>query len=284
MENKVCITCNKEKIVNEFELRSDTKKRRNQCKECRNNYVKNYKEGRQLGTIVKKEIVVDDQGKKQCIKCLKMKELAQFPQRKTEHGYRHECLDCKKTILNDYYHRVYNEVRRNRKSFDVEYRLLSNHRNYVYKCLTKFKNKTSYSLKYLCCNLTQFKLWLEFQFDEEMTWNNYGDTWTLDHNLPLSQFDLIDVKQQDIAFNWKNTQPSIDNFVKGNQIRCYEYYNSIVTAHRFIINNNLEIDEYQGICESKNWLRDKLRNGKNLIDEGIIIKVISEMGDPQPSS
>ena len=45
--------------------------------------------------------------------------------------------------------------------------------------------------------------------------------------------------------------------------------------------------EYQGVVETLHWLRDNLRNGKKLSDDGstiTLINVLSEMGNPQPSS
>ena len=166
--------------------------------------------------------------------------------------------------MNKYYKDVYNEVRRNKKKTDIQYRLLSNHRLFIYKCVTKYKmDKTKKSIEYLGIGTKTLKKWLEFQFEPDMTWENYGDLWTIDHILPLSLFDLTDKKQQQIAFNWTNLQPLKDNFSKSNKIRQYEYFNVVVSVHRFIKNNNLNSKGYQNLNESLNWLREKLRYGKN---------------------
>ena len=53
-----CIKCCNEKSENEFEMRADTKKRRNTCKECRSVYVKIYKDKRKNGIINKKENIM----------------------------------------------------------------------------------------------------------------------------------------------------------------------------------------------------------------------------------
>jgi len=129
-----------------------------------------------------------------------------------------------------------------------------------------------------------FKKWLEFQFHDGMTWQNYGSLWTVDHILPLSAFDFTNEAHQKIAFNWKNTQPSIDNFKKSAKIRPYEYFNALVSAHRYIQLNSLDSTEYQGINESLRWLREKLRYGKNLLDDVVVQRIITKMGNPQPSS
>lgn len=39
-----------------------------------------------------------------------------------------------------------------------------------------------------------------------------------------------------------------------------------ISVHRFIQFNKLDSSEYQDLNESLNWLREKLRYGKNLTD------------------
>lgn len=261
-----CIVCLAEKIEEEFPWRSDTQKYRNQCFVCYNSILQKAKKDRKAG-IKSKKIIDIKEDTKECIKCHEWKKLEEFPKRRTKHGYRHECKVCKTKILHEYYQTTYNAVRREKKKNDIEYKLLNNHRNYIYKCLTKYQNKRGSSISYLGCDLTTFKNWLQYQFDTDMTWENYGSIWSVDHVLPLSQFNLNDLDEQKIAFNWKNLQPLKDNFVKGDRIRLHDYFNTIISASRFIIKNNLKSMEYQGLSESWNWLREKLRNGKNLLDD-----------------
>jgi len=265
METKECIKCKSCLSVDMFELRADTGKKRNQCKDCRGTYVKQYKSGIKSGERKKKEIVVVD-NQKECYKCLKLKDLSDFPTRKTNHGYRHECKTCKQEGLHEYYQTTYNEVRRNRIKQDPNLRLIRAQRNYVYKCLTKFKNKNKCSLQYLNCDLTHLKKWIEYQFDHDMSWDNYGTLWTVDHVLPLSQFNLLNASEQYIAFDWKNLQPSKTNFQKSDKILFSEWLKVIMIAHKFITQNNIDKNGYQGVSESLHWLRDKLRYGKNPTD------------------
>jgi len=250
---KQCNTCNVYKTPEEFV------REKNQCKPCRNAYVRQYKADRQSGVREKITVNVID-GKKYCVCCNILKPLTDYCARKTKHGYRHDCKDCRRLYLQDYYTNTYNEVRRDRKKNDIAYRLICNQRLYIYKCVQKFHlPKDRSSLKYLECSLSTMKKWLEFQFDEDMTWKNYGTLWTIDHILPLSRFDLENKAHQAIAFNWKNLQPLKDNFVKSNKIRQYEFWNSVISAHRFIQKEKLDQREYQGIRESICWLRDELR-------------------------
>jgi hypothetical protein len=276
----ICISCNVEKPIDAFEKRADTKKLRSQCKECRNEYVKRYKSDRQSGKIQKCEHIVVDN--KQCCRiCSKWKDLSDFKTRKTSHGYRTECKDCNRDQLRKYYEDVYNEVRRNKKKTDIQYKIMCNHRTYIYKCLTRFGNKKNSSISYIGCSIDTLKEWLAFQFHNGMSWENYGKYWTIDHVLPLSLFDMTNDRHIKIAFNWKNLQPSLDNFVKSNNLRQYEFFNIIISAHRFIQLKKMKSDEYQTINESLSWLREELRYGKNLKDD---VVTTTEMGNPQPSS
>ena len=81
---------------------------------------------------------------------------------------------------------------------------------------------------------------------------------------------MTNQKQQKIAFNWTNLQPLKDNSSKGNKIRKYEYFNVFISVHRFTQNNsNLNSNGYQSLNESLNWLREKLRYGKNSLNDEV---------------
>jgi hypothetical protein len=265
METKVCLSCQNTLTLDKFQKRTDTQKYRNQCKECRTQYVKQYKTERKNETRTKKQVVVIDNHKK-CVQCGSMKPLESFPRRKTEHGSRHECTECKQVNMNVYYQEKYNEVRRQQMKDDVNKRLKRAQRNYIYKCLTKNLQKTKKSADYLHCSVDMLKEWLEYQFVEDMSWENYGKIWTIDHVLPLSQFELTDENQRYIAFDWKNLQPSKVNFEKSDKVLFSEYIKVTMKAHRFIQENKIGSSGYQGVSNSLHWLRDKLRYGKNPTD------------------
>ena len=59
-------------------------------------------------------------------------------------------------------------------------------------------NKNHSTLEYLGCTITQYKTHLEYQFTPEMTWENWGTYWEIDHNIPLSKGG---------TFHYTNTQP-----------------------------------------------------------------------------
>jgi len=49
--------------------------------------------------------------------------------------------------------------------------------------------------------------WLEFNFDDKMTWDNYGKYWHMDHIIPCASFDLEKKDQRLKCFSWKNIAP-----------------------------------------------------------------------------
>lgn len=57
------------------------------------------------------------------------------------------------------------------------------------------------------CNLVDLRSHLESQFEDGMSWENYGTAWHVDHVFPLAWFDLSDPAMQKKAFSYKNLQP-----------------------------------------------------------------------------
>lgn len=80
-------------------------------------------------------------------------------------------------------------------------------------------------LKYLGCSLSELKVHLELQFEEDMTWDNYGSyskhikRWNIDHIKPLSKFDLSNEEELAKACHYTNLRPmwAIDNLIKNNK-------------------------------------------------------------------
>ena len=58
------------------------------------------------------------------------------------------------------------------------------------------------------CDARQLRTWLESQFQEGMSWDNYGYYgWHVDHIRPCASFDLSDPEQQKECFHYTNLQP-----------------------------------------------------------------------------
>ncbi len=275
----ICKTCNNNKEDSEFvKIRN---KLYNECKRCRYDYINKYRRDITSGTRKKLNNNIVN-GCKMCVTCKTSKNISNFKKRKdTKQGYRNDCNDCQNKKTNLYYKNTYNEVRRNRKKTDPKYKLISNHRTYVYKCVKKNKLiKENKSFEYLGCSIEFLKNWLEYQFDDKMNWENYGKYWTIDHILPLSLFEFTNKKDDKIAFNWTNLQPLVDNFSKSNKLRLDDFYNSGIKALNFMLLKN-NFCGYQSMIERLCWLRKRLRYGENSSDSAHIYE---QMDNQQPSS
>ena len=173
-----------------------------------------------------------------------------------------------------------NERIRNKYNSDENYRLITILRSKIHKMLKGIH--TSYE-NILGCNLDFFKKWIEFRFDENMTWENLGEYWELDHILPISSFDFNKDNDTNICFHWINIQPlqKTENRSKSAKLQLHYYFNNIVNVNRFNTKYN-QFNGYQVLNESLRWLRDnELRYGKNPTDE--VNNIFTEMDNPQPS-
>jgi hypothetical protein len=100
----------------------------------------------------------------------------------------------------------------NKLKMDAAYRIMCNLRRRIPLALHDIK-KADHSLELIGCSPNELRSWLEAQFQEGMTWDNYGKsgmglkTWQADHKRPLATFDLTDPAQQRIAFHYTNLQP-----------------------------------------------------------------------------
>lgn len=68
---------------------------------------------------------------------------------------------------------------------DIKIRLAHNLRRRLNHVL-KGNSKSKTTLEILGCSLEKFKIYIEKQFDNKMTWQNYGSYWHLDHIIPLA--------------------------------------------------------------------------------------------------
>jgi hypothetical protein len=73
--------------------------------------------------------------------------------------------------------------------------------------------------------------WLESQFDEKMTWDNYGAYWVIDHVKPCKAYDLTDDTQVSECFHWKNLRPleKVENAEKSDKVLP-----DVIASHRIL--------------------------------------------------
>lgn len=76
------------------------------------------------------------------------------------------------------------------------------------------------SINFFGCDITELIQHLESQFAPEMTWENHGTYWEVDHIIPRSSFDLSDEGQVKRCYHYTNLQPLTkkENRIKSNKL------------------------------------------------------------------
>lgn len=131
-----------------------------------------------------------------------------------------------------------NQREKDRKKVDHAYRIMCNVRTRIHNVLKK--NKNNHTDVLLGCNKQQLVQWLTYQLQGELSWDNYGTHWHVDHVIPLGFVDLLDNKQQKIAFCWSNLRPCLveENLDKKDKIIKSCILEHIHTYDTFIKNNS----------------------------------------------
>ncbi len=62
--------------------------------------------------------------------------------------------------------------------------------------------------------------WFELLFDGEMTWDNHGSLWHIDHIKPCCSYNLLNKDELKACFHWSNLRPllALENQKKTNKI------------------------------------------------------------------
>ena len=68
-------------------------------------------------------------------------------------------------------------------------------------------SKIGSAIRDLGCSIEEFKIYIEKQFRDGMSWSNWGSVFELDHIKPLCSFDLTDRAQFLEAAHFTNFQP-----------------------------------------------------------------------------
>lgn len=193
--NFCCLKCNIQKTPVDFYLKDKKKNRYSTiCKECHKITTKNWhKENKEKSLENKKKWHTDNRD-------YLLKKMRENHKKKMETNPEHE-REIRKLWKEKNIEKV-REYHKNKYRLDVNYRV----GNYLRDRCRKSIIDGSFSL-YLGCHGYFAKRWLEFQFKDGMTWDNYGDVWCIDHVIPVNNFDLESVDQQLECFNWQNIQP-----------------------------------------------------------------------------
>ena len=115
----------------------------------------------------------------------------------------------------------------------------------------------------LGCSYETLIKWLESNFVEGMTWNNYGDVWQIDHTTPCSVFDFTIEENAKACFNWSNLYPLFgeENLEKSCKINMKQIEMVKQKARDFMKANKTvefrteslpaDLQEYSGVLDTK---------------------------------
>lgn len=180
--DKICKTCELKKPYNEYNVRKDSKDGyRNECKVCLSNKGKFYY-GNNKEIKNKNNKIWQSENKDKIIK-----NRINFNIKNPNYYENYNLLNRDKI----------NERNKNRRIFDIKFKIKENIRTLISNSLrySGFK-KNQKSIEILGCSHDKFREHLENQFEDWMSWENQGNpkdgilepnkSWDIDHIIPLN--------------------------------------------------------------------------------------------------
>ena len=203
---KKCFKCHKEKQLTCFhKQKASSDGHKSWCKECTREYDRINKE--------KNKEKIKEQQKK-------YREKHRETLNKNRNKWGLENPD--KVALNAKKHREkyrdqINKKRREKRRININFKLRTIISNRIRMAL-KRGSKNSSALKLTDCSWDYLKSYIEKQFTDGMSWDNYGE-WHIDHIKPCCSFDLTKESEQRKCFHYTNLQPlwAIENLKKSGK-------------------------------------------------------------------
>jgi hypothetical protein len=182
---KVCTKCNIEQIVSNFTKNSRNKNGLHHCCEkCLKEYRENNKERiLEYGKIWRSE---------------NAEYIREYSKNIDRKEYHRNWKKINRETINKYY--------RDRKKSDPFFKFKLSVRNLIYNSFRRqFTTKSKRTTEILGCSFEEFKSHIESQFNENMSWDNYGSYWEFDHIIQLSTAK----NEEDVILlnNYLNFQP-----------------------------------------------------------------------------
>lgn len=230
VDTKVCVKCNIEKPLNEFQYRNDSKKHRNDCKKCQSEHSK--EQQKRTGYVpgeqrLKKKIEANKSPIKKCTKCGEEKSLDCFQVRTDVKAktYRNDCITCRSDYVAEFKRtsekskKRQNERQKERRKEDPCFLMNQRIRSRLGSALkANGTKKNNHLVDLIGCTVPFFKEYFETLFKPGMSWDEKN--FVIDHIIPVSYFNLEDEEEQKICFHYTNMQPLTfaENAKKSNKL------------------------------------------------------------------
>ena len=174
---------------------------------------------------------------KKCCRCKNILLKSTFNKNKTKKdGVQSICIICFKQYHNNREERR-SILDKQRKKTDFNFKLISNIRTRTSNAFRSQNIKKSNKTKKLIgCSNSFLKKWIIYQLYGNMTLENYGKVWCLDHCYPLSKVNLSNENELYKSTIWVNLRPMYmkDNLIKGDKIDHRLYLLQQIKAKYFM--------------------------------------------------
>jgi hypothetical protein len=156
--------------------------------------------------------------KRNCFVCHSPSDHKKFCSNKCERNYRSATRTPEQKQRRRDYVRTHDRLK---LATDPNYKLKQQLKSRIHKALrAQNVTKRNRTIELCGCSPDFLRGWLEQQFTAGMTWENQGEFWHIDHEIPVAAFDLRDPEQQRRCFHYSNLRAlaAFDNMSKSDKI------------------------------------------------------------------
>lgn len=194
------IQCEEQKTLKDFYIKNKKTERYDiTCKECRKTGARQWHQDNRDKSIENKKKWHSNNRDEALSKMRAnyQKRMEENPEREKEDRKRWNQMN------RDRINKRFNE----RYETNINFKLSQNLRTGCRRIVRNGCKKHCKTMDLLDCSVEFVREWLESQFTEDMTWDNHGSYWQIDHFVPVAYFDLTKLEEQIKCFHWTNLQP-----------------------------------------------------------------------------
>lgn len=201
------------------------------CKNCHNNKCKIYKDKNKSILVEKNKIYYENN-----------KETINLKNQDNYYKNKEKYMETKKIWRLENREKINQKANERFKNNPIA-RLKRNCRTRIFIAL---KTDKSRSIKLIDCDTEFLKNWLQSNFKEGMTWENYGVYWHVDHVIACANFDLSNDEEIAHCFRWTNLQPLEASLNESKQatINRKEIIKHYRKVKEYATKNNIDLEEF----------------------------------------